>query len=418
MIDLVKLILKAGDGGHGRVSFRREKFIPKGGPDGGDGGRGGDIILVGSAKMTTLGAYVGKKKYLAEAGQIGGSRQKIGKNGVNIVLEVPIGTVIWLLGENRTSYLRRTGTRAPLSSKIYRLEKPKGGLIPWRDPDDLKDLANLAEYYLQHLPLREPSDLVLNESLKSVDFRHAPKVKLAEITEEGQRVVVCQGGEGGKGNRRFASATHQTPLEAEYGEFGEQKSIVMEHKLLADIGLVGLPNAGKSTLLSVLTQARPKIANYPFTTLEPHLGVARVGRGDEQREIVIADIPGLIEGASEGKGLGFEFLLHIEHCRALVFLLSLDESVVYDSALSESAKAQQLGQQLAKLRQELNNYSSELADKPQLIVINKVDLLNQVLQDAIVEFFSREQIEAIFISAATKLGLEKLTPVLLPLVKS
>lgn len=408
MIDLVKLILKAGDGGNGRVSFRREKFIPKGGPDGGDGGRGGDVVVVGSAKMTTLGFYVGKKKFLAEPGQLGGARQKIGKNGANIVLEVPVGTIIWLLGENETSYLRRTGTRAPLKSKIYRLEKPKGGLIPWRDPDELREVNNLEDHFLQHQPLLEPDGYVMNESLKGVDFRHLPKVRLVEVTQDGQEVVICQGGEGGNGNKRFASATHQVPLEAEYGEFGEQKSLVFEHQLLADVGLVGFPNAGKSTLLSVLTKARPKIADYPFTTLEPNLGVARIGGGEETREVVIADIPGLIEGASVGKGLGFEFLRHVEHCRILVLLLSLDESTVFNQELSPLSKAEQLWRQLTDLRRELNNYSEKLIDKNQIVVINKTDLLDEKIKAVIVDYFDRQHQEIMMISAATKAGLEDL----------
>jgi GTP-binding protein len=405
MIDLVKLILKAGDGGHGRVSFRREKFIPKGGPNGGDGGRGGDITIIGSAKMTTLSSYVGKKKYLAQPGQLGGDRLKIGKNGDGIVLEVPIGTTVWLLGENSTSYLKRTGTRAPLKSKIYRLEKPTGGIIPVRDPDEIREIANLETHFLEHQSLEEPADYVLSETLKSFDFRQLPKVKLLEITQDGQEIVICQGGEGGKGNKKFASSTHQTPLEAEYGEFGEQKSVVFEHKLLADVGLVGFPNAGKSTLLSVVTQARPKIGAYPFTTLEPHLGVATIGTGDESREVVIADIPGLIEGASQGKGLGFEFLRHVEHCRALIFLLSLDETIVYDENLTVQDKVNQLWQQLVDLQGELKTYSQELLDKPQLVVINKVDLLDEELRSSITEFFKAKKQEIIFISAATKVGL-------------
>jgi GTP-binding protein len=197
-------------------------------------------------------------------------------------------------------------------------------------------------------------------------------------------------------------------LEAEYGSFGEQKSIVLEHQLLADVGLVGLPNAGKSTLLSVLTQARPKIGAYPFTTLEPHLGVAKIGQGTESREIVIADIPGLIEGASQGKGLGFEFLRHIEHCRALVLLLSLDETMVFNQDLSDQEKAGQLWQQLVDLRGELKTYSEELVSKNQMVVINKMDLLDEKLYTAVVNYFKKQHQEVIFISAVNRKNLDSL----------
>src|SRR5215213_394240 len=274
-IDRVVVKVKAGDGGSGIVAFRREKFVPMGGPDGGDGGRGGDIIVVGDNNLATLLDYTYRDSWSAPSGEHGSGTNKSGRSGSDVVLPVPVGTII-------------------------------------RD-------------------------------LKTSEL-------LGEIMEHGDRVVVARGGRGGKGNAHFATATHQSPREYQPGEDGEARRLELELKLIADVGLVGQPNAGKSTLLSVISAARPKIADYPFTTLAPNLGV-------------VADIPGIIEGAHEGRGLGLQFLRHIERTRVLAFLIpidSMDWQAEYDG-----------------LRDEVRAYSEELAAKPHCVVFTKLDLLGE-----------------------------------------
>ena len=251
MIDYAKIYIKAGDGGDGKVGFRREKYISKGGPDGGDGGDGGSVYLVVNKDLNTLTPFQFKKKFEAERGQAGGKAKKHGKDGVDLIIEVAPGTSV------------KIGSR---EFDMIRVE---------------------------------------------------------------DKVCVAHGGKGGLGNWQFRSSTNTTPMVAEKGTLGEEREVTLELKLLADVGLIGLPNAGKSTLLSVLTKARPKIANYPFTTLEPNLGVVIIGKGSELehrkvpnlKALVLADIPGLIEGASRGKGLGHTFLRHVERCGLLVHVL-------------------------------------------------------------------------------------------------
>lgn len=282
-IDRVVVNVKAGDGGSGIVSFRREKFVPMGGPDGGDGGRGGDVVVVGDSNLSTLLDYTYRDSWTAPAGDHGSGANKFGKSGTDVAMPVPVGTVI-------------------------------------------RDL--------------ESGEL------------------LGEILEDGDRVVVAKGGRGGKGNAHFATATHQAPREYQPGEDGEARTLELELKLIADVGLVGQPNAGKSTLLSVISAARPKIADYPFTTLSPNLGVVQLS---DNRTFVVADIPGIIEGAHEGRGLGLQFLRHIERTRILAFLVpidSMDWQAEYD-----------------QLRDEIQAYSVELAQKPHCVVFTKMDLL-------------------------------------------
>ena len=282
-IDRVVVNVKAGDGGSGIVSFRREKFVPMGGPDGGDGGRGGDIVVVGDDNLSTLLDYTYRDAWTAPAGDHGSGSHRSGRSGDDILMPVPVGTVI-------------------------------------------KDL--------------ETSEL------------------LGEILERGQRIVVAQGGRGGKGNSHFATATHQSPREYQPGEEGQARTLELELKLIADVGLVGQPNAGKSTLLSVISAARPKIGDYPFTTLSPNLGVVQLS---DSRTFVVADIPGIIEGAHEGKGLGLQFLRHIERTRLLAFLIPID-------AIDWQTEYDQL-------RAEVEAYSPDLAGKPHCVVFTKMDLL-------------------------------------------
>lgn len=284
-LDLVKIKVKAGQGGSGCVSFRREKFVPKGGPDGGDGGRGGSIILAVDPQLHTLVDYKYHSRYEAPRGQHGMGSGRHGRKGKDIVLKVPPGTVV-------------------------------------------KDAAS--------------GEL------------------LADLTDEGQQVVIAKGGKGGQGNARFATPTHQSPREWEVGQLGEEREIILELKLIADVGLVGKPNAGKSTLLAAVSAARPKIAGYPFTTLQPNLGIVKY---QDIRSFVMADIPGLIEGAHEGKGLGLQFLRHIERTRVIVYLI--------DPLDPETENPMET---LQSLQNELQQHSAALIEKPALVVLTKKDI--------------------------------------------
>ena len=416
MIDLVKLHLQAGNGGNGRVSFRREKYIPRGGPSGGNGGDGGSIVIQGVDNLSSLHHLAGVKGYIAKTGQAGGNKNKTGVKGESVVIKVPVGTRIWLLAENEISRTRRQ--RYSLDYKLNRdevnIEKyylvEAGEAAPKYDSSEvvpiLTDSEQLKEQYkaLKKV-IKNPTD-----TLKDVDFKKLPKQHLLEITAVGQEIILCQGGFGGRGNDAFKGPAKTTPMEAERGSAGEHKIVVLEQLLLADIGLVGFPNAGKSTLISVLTQATPKVGNYPFTTLEPHLGVMEI----KNKEVVIADIPGLIEGASEGKGLGHAFLRHVEHCSLLLFMLFLPEEAVFDDELSVAKKAQQIYDQFVKLRQELGDYGQELINKPYLIGVNKLDLYSVELVQAIKDIFAKNNQEALLFSAATQ---EQIPIVLDELVK-
>lgn len=284
-IDRVVVKVEAGTGGSGCTSFRREWRTPLGGPDGGDGGKGGDILVRGDANMTTLLDYTYRDKWAAERGEHGMGSNKTGRSGKDIVMPVPPGTII-------------------------------------------RDL--------------ETGELV------------------AEVLDHGQEVVVAQGGRGGKGNTFFQTATHQSPREWQPGEEGQIRSLELELKLIADVGLVGQPNAGKSTLLSVISAARPKIADYRFTTLQPNLGVVPLS---DSRTFVVADLPGIIEGASEGKGLGLQFLRHIERTRILAMVIPIDAMDWQD--------------EYDALRREVAAYSTELAAKPHCVIFSKMDLMGE-----------------------------------------
>ena len=281
--DEADITIRSGNGGNGKVSFLREKFMPEGGPDGGDGGRGGDVVLVASQHLNTLNQFIRKRRWRAEDGASGGGKNCTGRDGEDLEVPVPCGTIV-----------RRIDT----------------GEI------------------------------------------------LADLTAHDQRAVLAAGGKGGKGNFRFKSSINQVPRQSTPGAQGAQLELKLELKLIADVGLLGFPNAGKSTLLSRLSMARPKIGPYPFTTLEPQLGV--LARGD--RTVVIADIPGLIEGAAEGRGLGHQFLRHVERCGLLVHLVDGSEG-----------EAEELVARVRVLNAELERFSPLLASKPQLLVLNKAD---------------------------------------------
>lgn len=313
-VDYVKIYFRSGKGGPGSTHFRREKFIPKGGPDGGDGGRGGSIILKGNKQMWTLLHLKYRKHIIAENGNSGSGSLKTGASGKDIVLEVPLGTVA-------------------------------------------KD-AETGE----------------------IEF---------EITEDREKVVLVAGGMGGLGNDHFKSSTNQTPRYAQPGVPGKEKWKILELKLLADVGLVGFPNAGKSTLLSVVSAAKPKIANYPFTTLVPNLGIVSYR---DNRSFIMADIPGIIEGAHKGKGLGLRFLRHIERNSALLFMIPVDTD--------------DIRKELGVLKQELQKFNPELMVKPQYLAITKSDMADNELIQLIKS--ELDGIPHVFISSVAETGLDEL----------
>jgi GTP-binding protein len=319
MVDKVEIVVRGGDGGDGIVSFRREKFVPFGGPDGGDGGRGGNVVIAGDVRLSTLGWFWGKRMFRAENGGRGAGNRRHGKRGQDLELSVPVGT---LLCRNE-----RDGSELPV----------------------------------------------------------------ADISTQGQRVVVARGGCGGFGNAHFATATQQAPRFAQRGEAGEELAVMLDLKLIAAVGIIGYPSVGKSTLLASASAARPKVADYPFTTQEPVLGVVEVG----YRSFVMAEIPGLIEGAHRGLGLGHDFLRHIERTRMLIHLLD---------GCSEVPVADMRG-----VNEELALFKADLARKPQLLVVNKIDLPQ--VRDRMAELAGElASLDAplFFISAATGEGVPQL----------
>lgn len=367
MQDLSIIHVAAGKGGDGSAHFRREKYAPKGGPDGGDGGDGGSVIMVANNNLRTLDYFASHQSFKAEDGVAGRGRKQKGKNGDHLFVQVPPGTEVW---------------------QIHTLTKP--------------ERVEVFELLKQHkLEPKTDSRLSLDQSL----------------TKVGQEEVVARGGAGGRGNDHFKSATNQTPEQAETGLPGEAKWLLLELKLLADVGLVGLPNAGKSTLLSVLTNARPKIADYQFTTLEPNLGILKAEGFTKPNEaipeLVLADIPGLIEGASSGKGLGDDFLRHIERCQRLVHMVAPSYHLL--QAGNEKKLAEQILTDYHTIRQELEEYGAGLSQKSEIVVVNKSDLLSQDQRVAITQSFGSSKIKPIFISAATKDSLNELISALLEL---
>ncbi|MFO3664794.1 GTPase ObgE [Anaerococcus sp. ENR0831] len=318
MIDFAKISLKAGDGGNGAVAWRREKYEPTGGPAGGDGGDGGSIIIKATRNLSTLDDFKYKTKYKAENGEPGGKSKKFGKKGENLILKVPVGTI-----------------------------------------------------------LREAET---NTIIK--DFKI-----------DNEEFVIAKGGKGGRGNVHFKNSIRQAPRFAENGKKGQEIDLVMELKVLADVGLVGLPNVGKSTLISVITSAKPKIANYHFTTLDPNLGVVNI---DNERSFIVADIPGLIEGANEGQGLGHDFLKHIERCRVLVHLVDISGIEGRDPIAD-----------FRLINEELKLYNDKLSEKPMIVALNKSDLdFNENASKFIEEF--KDEYQIFKISAATTDGIKNL----------
>src|SRR5215468_4658537 len=329
-VDEIDIFVKGGDGGAGCVSFRREKYVPYGGPDGGDGGDGGSIWLEAAPQLTTLLDFHYRRPYHAERGTHGQGSNRHGASGADLVLKVPLGTVV--------------------------------------------------------------ADRATGESL-------------GDLTVPGQRVLAIRGARGGRGNARFATSTNQAPRRADLGRPGPERWLHLELKLLADVGVIGFPNAGKSTLVSRLSAAKPKIADYPFTTLEPTLGIVRV---DDQRSFVIADLPGLIEGAAEGKGLGHRFLRHTERTRVLVHLIDLDPSGGRDPV-----------QDWRVIQGELAAYSSDLAARPQIVVGSKAELPDtEDRRRALEDLCLREGLPFHAISSVTCTGLAGLVRAIATLLSS
>lgn len=314
-IDEAEIYVKAGNGGRGCVSFRREKFVPKGGPDGGDGGNGGDVIIRGKRDLSTLADFRYKRHYKAENGKPGSGRNKKGRDGRDIVIDLPLGTIIF--------------------DKRY--------------PDPIYD-----------------------------------------ITVDSDTFVVAKGGRGGRGNAHFVSPVHRAPLEFQEGEEGEERVLFLNLKLLSDIGIIGLPNAGKSTLISRLTNAKPKIGDYPFTTLTPTLGVL----SDENINIVFSDIPGIVNGASKGRGLGLTFLKHIERSKSIIIVLDVSSPSLHQDYLM--------------LLEELYSYNKTILEKDKTIVLNKIDLVKDHISKRWNNYFREKGLVTLEVSALKGDGIEGL----------
>ncbi|MSQ15429.1 MAG: GTPase ObgE [Dehalococcoidia bacterium] len=332
MLDVVDIYAKGGNGGNGAVSFRREKFVPRGGPDGGNGGNGGSVILETDQNLSTLSQFRHRRHFKAEPGVPGKDKDKHGRNGEEYVVKVPLGTI------------------------VYSMPDPK-------------------------------------------DAGETPEI-VADLSQSGQRAALVAGGRGGRGNATYKSSVRQAPDFAQKGMLGEEGWFRLELKLIADVGLVGLPNAGKSSLLAAISAARPKIASYPFTTLEPNLGVVDVGYDS----FVVADIPGLIEGAHEGAGLGLDFLRHIQRTKVLVHLIDGSSPDPVDD--------------MKRVNIELTLYDEELVKKPHLVVVNKFDLEEvRGRRSQLAELFADEGIKVKFISALGREGLDELVNNMLEMVQ-
>ncbi|MDR0956141.1 MAG: GTPase ObgE [Candidatus Nomurabacteria bacterium] len=328
--DTAKVSVKAGDGGRGAVSFRHEKYVDKGGPDGGDGGKGGDVVFRADPNVGTLIEFRYQPRLAAESGGVGAKQNMHGKNGANLIVKVPVGTLVYRISENSTSDLKTCHPELVSGSKTE--SQPE-------------------ERFSQNGNSMEPNH----------NFDKSGRVLLADLTAPGQTAIVARGGGGGFGNAHFKSSTRQTPRVAEVGAPGEKFALALELKLLADVGLVGFPSVGKSTFLSVISSARPKIADYAFTTLTPNLGMAKI----DSHSLLVADIPGLIEGASDGKGLGDDFLKHIERTSVILHLVDAGNPDV--------------AADYRKIRTELQNYSSDLAKKPEIVALSKCDTIDDEL---------------------------------------
>jgi GTP-binding protein len=332
MKDLARIYIKAGDGGDGSVHFLHGKYQPKGGPDGGDGGAGGDIILVADENMPNLVEFNFKKKYIVRNADHGWGKNMHGKDTGDMTIAIPVGTMVYEISQ---------------------------------------------EYSEANLRDRETLEKVMSERRLMVD-----------MTKHGQRFEAAWGGRGGRGNFQFRSATNQTPREFEEGKPGDEKWLLLEMKVIADVGIVGLPNVGKSSILKALTNAHPKIAGYPFTTLEPNLGVLSLNRGDLVKNLVIVDVPGVVEDAWEGKGIGPWFLRHLERTNTLLHALA--PNVESGEALTVATLAKQLLNDYRIVRKELEKYGKGLTEKKEIVAVNKMELVEEKIRTKIETKFKKE----------------------------
>ena len=346
-VDKVKIRVKAGDGGNGCVSFRREKYVDRGGPDGGDGGKGGDIVLIADKNVSDLSDFFYHPRLVAKNGGHGRGKNCFGRKAHDVIAKVPIGTQVY--GMSKPVREQKASVYRPAAAEETLIKTTAMLGLPYREGRAKQAILAVGR-------VTSPGE----DGASPAEASGPTRELIADLVEDGQRLVLARGGRGGRGNTAFKSPTHQVPREFEYGEPGEKLEVELELKVLADVGLIGFPNAGKSTLISKITKSHPKVAPYPFTTLTPNVGI--LGYDDFTR-IRVADIPGLIEGAHAGKGLGHDFLRHIERCKLLVVLL--------DMAGVDGRKPWDDYRQLLN---ELALYNPELAQCPLLVVANKMDL--------------------------------------------
>jgi GTP-binding protein len=380
-VDQVRVLVRAGRGGDGAVAWRREKYVPRGGPAGGDGGRGGDVVFEADQGLSTLLDLRFRQHLRAESGRPGGTSQMNGRGGEDLVVRVPIGTMVFMEGEAGDD-----GERPPWLTDADEDGGDDGMETIWvvEDPQDA-EAAELAG----HAPVR---------SRRAAPPMMARGELVGDLTGHAERLVVAEGGRGGRGNIHFRSSTNRAPDRAEPGTEGEARWLRLELKLLADVGIVGFPNVGKSTLIRKISRARPRVGAYPFTTLVPNLGVASLSGG---RSMVVADVPGLIEGASQGKGLGHQFLRHLERTRVLLHLLAPDPTPGREPLADLDA-----------LERELAEYGDSFEGRPRVVALNKADLLDDEEGRELVahtrEALRARNIPLFVVSAQRGMGLERL----------
>ena len=350
-VDSVKIVARAGHGGNGCVALLREAFRPKGGPCGGDGGRGGDIVLEACHDINNLIAQYYSPRIVAKNGLPGQGKGKTGKSGPTVVVKVPCGTTIWRLVDPETARIQEAYQRGSDS-----------GQEDLSESEASIEETGAADGMIRHQGSERGVEIDLEQTQEEETDSETrlQKELAADLVEDGQRFVLCRGGKGGLGNQHFANSKHQTPRFAQPGQPGDEGSFLLELRILAEIGLVGYPNAGKSTLLTAISKARPKIAPYPFTTLHPQIGVLEFS---DYHRITVCDIPGLIDGAHQNVGLGHAFLRHIQRCRALVLLI--------DMAGTDARKP---WDDFKQLRKELELYDPKMLEKPYVVAANKMDM--------------------------------------------
>ncbi len=412
-VDEAQLEVQSGSGGDGNVSFRREKYIPNGGPNGGDGGRGGDVVLVADTNVATLLDLKSARRIKAADGEPGGGTDKKGASGAPIEIRVPVGTLVYALEDLPVarSASRHIGSytgTAPGEESAEDVDDFEADGALGASTDGGADAARDGFSRLIEIEPEEADEssggehaadfdagLIGQEPFQG-DASDAEPTPIADLTRHGQRIVVARGGRGGLGNARFKTSTRQAPDFATPGKAGQCRRIRLSLKLMADVGLVGFPNAGKSTLLRRISAAKPRVANYPFTTLVPSLGVVERG----ERRCVVADIPGLIEGASEGAGLGHQFLRHVERTRVLIHLLDVEAMLLQGRDLQADYVA---------IRRELGHYRPELLERHEIVVLNKCDLIHDPAQLAELEArLAQQGLTPLRISGATNLGIDAL----------